>query len=320
MNIKNGHIPRLFRRFEANPILSAADMPYACNTVFNCGATRLGNGETLLLLRVEDLRGISHFTAARSRDGFTNWRIDPEPTLMPDETDDSDEKWGIEDPRIIFLPELEKYAILYTGYAEQGPHVKLSLTTDFEHFEKLGSVMPPEDKDASLFPRKFDGRWVMIHRPVSVFSGSADMWISHSPDLKHWGSHAVMMCARSGAWWDARRIGLSPPPIETKDGWLVLYHGVRHTPAGCIYRLGAALFDLNNPLKLLHRGGNWIFSPETEYEIMGDVGNVVFPCGWTIEEDKDTLIIYYGAADTSIAIATASISEILSWLRTQTTK
>ena len=239
---------------------------------------------------------------------------------MPDETDDSDEKWGIEDPRIIFLPELEKYAILYTGYAEQGPHVKLSLTTDFEHFEKLGSVMPPEDKDASLFPRKFDGRWVMIHRPVSVFSGSADMWISHSPDLKHWGSHAVMMCARSGAWWDARRIGLSPPPIETKDGWLVLYHGVRHTPAGCIYRLGAALFDLNNPLKLLHRGGNWIFSPETEYEIMGDVGNVVFPCGWTIEEDKDTLIIYYGAADTSIAIATASISEILSWLRTQTTK
>jgi len=123
-----------------------------------------------------------------------------------------------------------------------------------------------------------------------------------------------MMDARKGAWWDANKIGLSPPPIKTSEGWLVIYHGVRQSCSGCLYRIGLALFDLKKPEVLLKRSNEWIFAPEESYEQSGDVGNVVFPCGYTIAPDGDTLNIYYGAADTSIALATASIKEMLNWL------
>jgi predicted GH43/DUF377 family glycosyl hydrolase len=120
--------------------------------------------------------------------------------------------------------------------------------------------------------------------------------------------------ARKGAWWDAAKIGLSPPLIETPRGWLMIYHGVRYTAAGAIYRLGLALLDLDNPTHCLLRGDSWIFGPETSYERRGDVDNVTFPCGYTIDADGDTINLYYGAADTSIALATGSIGKLLNWL------
>ena len=124
----------------------------------------------------------------------------------------------------------------------------------------------------------------------------------------------MMLKARRGAWWDASKVGLSPPLIETERGWLMLYHGVRSTAAGNLYRLGVALFDLAEPERLLLRGDEWIFGPEAPYETVGDVANVTFPCGYTIGRDGDTLNLYYGAADTSIALATGSIRAILHWL------
>jgi predicted GH43/DUF377 family glycosyl hydrolase len=141
------------------------------------------------------------------------------------------------------------------------------------------------------------------------------MWISYSPDLRHWGSHRLMLPARLGGWWDANKIGLSPPPIETPEGWLVIYHGVRQTAGGCLYRLGLALFDLQSPEQCVCRGDQWVFGPETPYERRGDVDNVVFPCGYTIGADGDTLNLYYGAADTCIALATGSIRTLLEWLK-----
>lgn len=315
--MKNGHVPDLFQRFAGNPILTVADWPYPANSVFNCGATLLPTGETLLLCRVEDRRGISHLSVAKSANGFTQWSVTSHPSLAPDESPDSDELWGLEDPRIVYIPEMEQYAVTYTGFGVGGPGVKLALTKNFVDWETVGSVMPPEDKDASLFPVRFGDRWAMIHRPVSAMSGTADMWISYSPDLRHWGDHKVMLQARRGAWWDANKIGLSPPPIETKEGWLILYHGVRRTPSGSLYRVGAALFDLENPGLLVRRGAEWIFGPEEAYERTGDVGDVVFPCGYVIASDADTLRMYYGAADTSIAVATASIQNILDWLKSQ---
>ena len=140
------------------------------------------------------------------------------------------------------------------------------------------------------------------------------MWMSYSPDLRHWGSHKLMLEARRGGWWDANKIGLSPPPIETPQGWLVIYHGVRQTAAGSLYRLGLALFDLEIPEHCLKRSNEWVFGPEEHYERHGDVDNVVFPCGYTIAHDGDTINLYYGASDSCIAMATSSISIILDWL------
>jgi predicted GH43/DUF377 family glycosyl hydrolase len=142
----------------------------------------------------------------------------------------------------------------------------------------------------------------------------AHLWISYSPDLRHWGSHKIILEARRGGWWDANKIGLCSPPIETAKGWLTIYHGVRQTASGSIYRLGLALFDLEHPDVCLKRGDSWVFGPETWYERSGDVNDVVFPCGQTIGADGDTIHLYYGAADSCIALATGSIRRLLSWL------
>ena len=302
----------LFHRQPGNPILSAADWPYPAHTVFNAGAIRLDDGTTLLLCRVEDRRGLSHLCAARSKNGVDGWTIDPEPTLRSDPDRYPEELWGIEDPRITFLEEMGRYAVAYTAYGRGGPGVALALTKDFRSFERYGLIMQPDDKDAALLPRRIDGSFALIHRPMA--DTGAHIWISFSPDLTNWGGHKLLLPARKGAWWDANRVGLSPPLIETPEGWLMLYHGVRHTAAGCLYRLGVALLALDRPEQCLARGDSWIFGPEAPYERAGDVGNVTFPCGYTIGADGDTINLYYGAADTCVALATGSTREILRWL------
>ncbi len=304
----------LFQRHPDNPLLKASNWPYRVNTVFNAGATLLEDGTTLLLCRVEDLRGISHLSAARSANGIDNWEIDPEPTLPPDPDNHPDEVWGIEDPRITYVPELKKYAVAYTSYSHSGPGVSMALTEDFRSYERLGVVMSPENKDAALLPHRINDMWGLIHRPVSAIG--AHMWISYSHDLIHWGDHKLMLEARRGPWWDANKIGLCAPPIETERGWLTIYHGVRVTCAGCLYRLGLALFDLEQPNVCLLRGEPWFFGPEEPYERFGDVNNVVFPCGLVVEPDGDTIRMYYGAADSCVALATGSLQGVMDWLDT----
>jgi len=302
----------LFTRYLWNPILTHSEWPYPINSVFNAAAVKLADGDTLLLCRAEDRRGLSHLCAARSANGIDGWRIDSLPTLSANPHDYPEEIWGIEDPRITYVPELQQYAVVYTSFARGGPGVSLALTKDFKSFERYGVIMQPEDKDAALLPRKFGGRWALIHRPVTAVG--AHMWISYSPDLHYWGDHRIMLEARRGGWWDANKIGLCSPPIETAKGWLVIYHGVRQTASGSIYRLGLALFDLENPEICLRRGNSWMFGPEAAYERVGDVSDVVFPCGQTVGADGDSINLYYGAADSSIAMATGSIRSLLSWL------
>ncbi len=167
----------------------------------------------------------------------------------------------MEDPRVTWVEDRGQWVIAYTAYSPSGPLVSLAETNDFVSFNRLGPVMPPEDKDAAVFPRRFGNRYAMIHRPVSAGSSGADIWLSFSPDLIHWGSHRVLFHARHGAWWDANKIGLSTPPLETPEGWLILYHGVRTTAGGCLYRLGLALLDLDDPCRVLRRSDEWVFAP-----------------------------------------------------------
>lgn len=301
----------LFERCPSNPILSVKDWPYPANSVFNAGAS-IVNNETLLLVRVEDFRGASHLTAARSADGVSDWRIDSGPTLMPD-AGHPEEVWGIEDPRITWLEERNEWAITYTAFSTGGPLVSMATTKDFRQFNRLGPVMPPEDKDAALLPVKFNGLWAMLHRPVVSFPNiQAHIWLSYSPDLEHWGGHRILLRARQGSWWDANKIGLSAPPMRTKAGWLMLYHGVRITASGSIYRLGLALLDLNNPARVLRRSDEWVFGPRAHYEREGDVDDVVFPCGWTARDGM--VCMYYGAADSCLGLATAKLDDLLDYI------
>ncbi|MGO9207160.1 MAG: hypothetical protein ACLQBX_13455 [Candidatus Limnocylindrales bacterium] len=161
----------LFRRSPANPIITAADLPYPANAVFNPGAARV-DGETLLLVRVEDMRGISQLHVARSADGVSGWRFDASPLLRSDPELVPEEVWGCEDPRLTLLPDEGTWVIAYTAYSSRGPLVALATTPDFRTVERIGPVMTPEDKDAALFPRRFGGRWAMIHRPTPLRGGT----------------------------------------------------------------------------------------------------------------------------------------------------
>ncbi|MEP7378757.1 MAG: glycosidase [Chloroflexota bacterium] len=304
----------VFTRHPLNPIITVDDLPYRANSVFNPGVGVVG-GETLLLIRVEDLRGISHLLAARSSDGVTGWSFDKTPLIAPEPEKHPEEIWGCEDPRLTWLPELDQWAIAYTAYSKRGPLVSLALSRDLTEVRKLGPVMPPEDKDAALFPRRIDGRWAMIHRP-SPLRGFAHMWVSYSPDLRHWGDHELLLEARDGAWWDAGKIGLGPPPLETADGWLICYHGVHGTSSGPIYRVGLALLDLDDPRKVLRRTDEWVLGPTAPYERSGDVNKVVFPTGWVLDPATQMLSLYYGAGDSAIALATANLEDVLALMRT----
>lgn len=300
-------MPEIFVRHPANPILGTAQMPPGCSSVFNAGAT-LVDGQTLLLVRAEDRRGMSSLWVARSADGVTGWRVDKRPLLSPQEPW---EQWGCEDPRVTWAPELGAWLITYTAYSPGGPAVALARTGDFESVDRMGIVLSPTNKDAALFPRRFDGRWAMLHRPAVGDHG--DIWMAYSPDLLHWGGPHVLFASRGIVWWDGWKIGAGAPPIDTEAGWLLLYHGVKLMSGGPVYRVGAALVERDRPWQLVARADDWVLGPSEPYERSGDVPNVVFPCGAVVRDGQ--VWLYYGAADSSICLATASIADFSGLLR-----
>lgn len=300
----------LFHRHPGNPILSAEDWPYPVNTVFNPGAAA-HNAETVLLARVEDLRGISHLTVARSANGVDGWVIDAEPLLAP-EFEVESEQWGLEDPRVVWVDELERWVITCTAYGPAGPAVYLATTADFTSVERHGIVRQAEDKNAALLPSRIDGRWILLHRPKTEFGGArGEILLSRSPDLISWSAPEQVLQPRAGAWWDSLRIGLGPPPLRTEHGWLLVYHGVKDTISGDVYRLGLALLDVDEPTRVLRRLPTWILAPLAPYERTGDVPNVVFPCGLIHDAASGEIRLYYGAADSSICLATAQLNDLL---------
>jgi predicted GH43/DUF377 family glycosyl hydrolase len=300
----------LFHRHPANPILTADDWPYPVNAVFNPGAAQ-ANGQTVVLARVEDLTGISHLTAARSANGIDGWEIEPEPLLAP-ANGVATEQWGFEDPRIVFVPELDRWVITCTAYGPSGPAVFLATSEDFKAVERYGIVRHPEDKNAALLPHRIDGKWILFHRPKTEFGGArGEIVLSRSADLLSWSAPEPVLQPRSGAWWDSLRIGIGPPPLRTEHGWLIIYHGVKETVSGSIYRIGLALTDLDEPARLLHRLPQWILAPFAPYEREGDVPNAIFPCGLVHDANSGNVRLYYGAADTSICLATAQLDDLL---------
>jgi len=294
----------LLHRWEGNPIITLEDIPFPCNSVFNGTPAKL-NGEYLLLLRVEGQRGYSFFALARSDDGL-HFEVEKKPVFLPATKGlfRIYESRGIEDPRATFID--GAYYILYTALSEFSYRIALARTEDFRSFERIALVSEPGNKDGVLFPEKIDGRYARLDRPIGLGVGS--MWISYSNDLKSWGDSKVLLSPRRG-YWDSFRVGASVPPIRTEYGWLEIYHGTKMTSAGPIYRAGAALLDLKDPSRVIKRYDVPILSPREEYERVGDVGNVIFPCGAIVEPDGE-IKVYYGAADTCIGVATTRLDEL----------
>ena len=245
------------------------------------------------------LTTISHLRVARSTDG-RHFTVDPKPALFPDRESES---FGQEDARITEIDGI--YYIHYKSVSPLGICISLAETKDFRTFEKKSIIFGPENMDVCILPEKVGGRYVALHRPVSGFADSPNMWIAYSPDLLYWGDHRFLMGVNRASW-DSERVGGGAIPIKTNRGWLEIYHASDFT---CRYCLGAVLLDLDEPHKIIARGKKPIFVPEAVYETTGFVPNVVFTCGALVEGDK--LTIYYGAADTVIAGVDMSLSEIL---------
>jgi predicted GH43/DUF377 family glycosyl hydrolase len=300
----------LFDRHPANPILTTDDWPYPANAVFNPAAAAI-DGTTILLARVEDLRGISHLTVARSANGIDDWTVESEP-LLSATPGIATEQWGFEDARVVWAPELGRWVITCTSYGPAGPAVYLATTVDFGTVERYGIIQHPEDKNAALLPDRIDGRWILLHRPKTEFGGArGEIVLSRSPDLVSWSAPEQVLQPRDGAWWDSLRIGIGPPPLRTEHGWLLIYHGVKETVAGALYRVGLALLDLDDPTRVLRRLPTWILAPRASYERSGDVPNAVFPCGLVHDDARGEVRLYYGGADSTICLATAQLDDLL---------
>ena len=295
----------LLHRWQRNPIITPLDVPYRCNTVFNGTPVKL-NGEYLMIVRVEGQQGYSFFALARSRDGV-HFEVEDQPCVMPADSGPFQlwEENGIEDPRLTLLEGV--YYIMYTAVCRYGHRIALASTADFHTYERIAMVSGPGNKDGVLFPERINGLYARLDRPFGHDIGS--VWISYSPDLHHWGKSERVFTPRP-RYWDSYRIGASAPPILTDRGWLEIYHGVKMTSSGPIYRIGTIMLDVDDPSKVIGRCVAPVLSPRETYERIGDVGNVVFACGAVVEDDGEVKV-YYGAADTSICVATCALGQLI---------
>lgn len=249
------------------------------------------------------LTSLSHFRRATSSDGI-NFIVDEKPWIFPV---GKMESWGIEDSRVTHIEDM--YLITYTAVSEHGVSVGLIQTKDFNSFERKGIILPVDNKDVSILPEKINGMYYMYHRPVPGDIGHPNMWTATSKDLLHWGNHQILLTVDESSWENGR-VGGGAPSVRTKDGWLHIYHAASKNS---VYRLGAFLTKLDDPTHMTHKTIEPLFSPETDYEINGFFGNVVFTCGVILENEE--LIIYYGAADDKICSVTFTLDEIYKVLK-----
>jgi len=296
----------LFKRPDANPVLTCAHLGFPTQAVLNPGATQR-DGEVLLLVRIETLDGGSDLHVATSANGVDGWHVRKRPLLARGGQDGIDDRWGCEDARITWLAEHEAWYITYTASGPDGASVGLAKTRDFETIEPIAVMFPPNNKDGVLLPRKVDGRWASLHRPDA--GGAEHMWASYSDDLTHWGDPVLVLETGEGPAWDAKKVGAGPPPIETDDGWLQVYHGVKQYGLALVYRVGVVLLERDAPHRIAKRYPWNVFRPEADYETTGLVPGVVFPTG--LLDRGDELWMYYGAADTCIGLATVNREDLL---------
>jgi beta-1,4-mannooligosaccharide/beta-1,4-mannosyl-N-acetylglucosamine phosphorylase len=300
-------------RSSRNPVVPRNHVSRA-NSIFNSAVVPYCNGFAGVF-RVDDTRRVMNLHAGRSSDGI-DWEIDGDPIHFVAADSRLGETAGpfehAYDPRVTWLED-RYYVTWCNGY--HGPTIGVGYTHDFETFQQLENAFLPFNRNGVLFPRRIGDRYAMLSRPSdNGHTPFGEIFYSESPDLTHWGRHRHVMAPRS-LTWESTKIGAGPTPIETDDGWLVVYHGVLTSCNGFVYSMGAALLDLDEPWRVIARGSAYLLSPQVPYEQVGDVPNVVFPCAALVDRAADRVTIYYGGADTVVCLAHGHLSELLEFVR-----
>lgn len=297
-------------RSAKNPIIPR-DLLRTSNSIFNSAVVPF-QGKFAGVFRCDDRRRRMQIHSGRSEDGI-NWEIKEEPiNFSCADPEIAEYTYGRYDPRVCFID--DRYYVTWCNGYKGFPTIGLAYTYDFEEFCQLENAFLPFNRNGVLFPRRIKGRYAMLSRPSdNGHTPFGDIFYSESPDLCYWGKHRYVMGATTG--WQSTKIGAGPTPIETTEGWLLIYHGVLTSCNGFVYSAGAALLDLDEPWKVIHRTSSYIISPQANYENVGDVPNVVFPCAALYDAPTGRIAIYYGGADTVTCLAFAQVNELLDFIK-----
>ena len=275
-----GHKGAPVWRYSENPIIDRNPLENVAR-IFN-SAVMPYEGKFIGVFRGEQTNGIPYIYLGRSDDGI-HWNFDKDKIPFKDE-DGND-----------FMP--------------------IAKTTDFKTFTRIENPFLPFNRNAVLFPRKINGKFVLLSRPSdSGHTPFGDIFVSESPDLVYWGRHRHVM-SRGNEWWESLKIGGGAAPIETTEGWLLFYHGVSGTCNGYVYSIGGAILDIDNPSKVLYRCENFLLTPEQWYEERGFVPNVTFPCATIHDSESGKIAIYYGCADSYVGLAFTTLDEIVGYIK-----
>lgn len=298
-------------RYSRNPVIPRDLIPSA-NSIFNSAVVPFDGGFAGVF-RVDNRCRNMRLHAGRSRDGI-HFTIDPEPiNFICPEPEIAPFVEGY-DPRLCWLE--DRYYLTWCNNYH-GPTIGLGYTHDFVTFHQMENALLPFNRNGALFPRRINGKYALLSRPSDTgHTPFGDIFYSESPDLVHWGRHRHLMGPKKDRLtWQSTKIGAGPVPIETAAGWLLLYHGVLTSCNGFVYSMGAALLDTEKPWHVRYRTKPYLLSPQTPYECVGDVPNVVFPCAALHDPGTGRLAIYYGCADTVTGLAFARIDELIDFIK-----
>ncbi len=297
-------------RYSGNPVIDWNPIPCAAR-IFNSAVIPC-NGEFVGIFRADYKNGRPQLHFGKSKDAI-HWDIEHEMINWKDEAGKPVKNSYAYDPRFVKIDDM-----YYITWCDDFPGASIGMgyTKDFKIFTKMENPLMPFNRNGVLFPRKVNGEYLLLSRPSdSGHTPFGDILLSHSKDLTYWGKHRVLMTKGGQGWWQGTKIGAGPVPIETSEGWLLIYHGVSGTCNGFVYSMGAALLDIKNPTKILYRTRDYLLNPEKGYETSGFVPNVCFPCAALTDSVTGRIAIYYGAADTYTTIAFCQLDELLSYMK-----
>jgi beta-1,4-mannooligosaccharide/beta-1,4-mannosyl-N-acetylglucosamine phosphorylase len=293
-----------------NPIIRPDAVPGAA-LIMNSAVVPFGKGYAGVF-RVDNQELGMELHAGFSADGL-RWDIDPGRIRITGALPEGIPPGSGYDPRITRIG--DTYHVTWCYYpCGQGPAIGMAVTKDFRRFRQTATVMLPYNRNAVLFPRKIGGKYAILHRPSdNGHTPFGDVYYATSPDLRHWGDHRLVF-GRAGGW-QGTKVGAGPTPLEIREGWLMLYHGVITTCNGFVYSMGGAILDRERPWKVKYRTKRYLMTPEAEYERVGFVPNVVFPTATILHAKTGRLDVYYGAADTYVGLASADIDEVVRFIK-----
>ena len=297
-------------RYSKNPIIDRNPVPGIAR-IFN-SAVLYHKGMYVGIFRAETVATLPHLRLGRSKDGI-NWEIEDHEINFVDENNQPYRPYYAYDPRLIRIDDVF-YIVWCTDF--YGPSIGMAYTKDFKTFVRMENPFIPYNRNGVLFPRKINDKYRILHRASdNGHTPFGDIFVSESPDLIYWGRHRHVMERGGSGWWQSLKIGGGPAPIETSEGWLIFYHGVCHTCNGFVYSMGGAILDLEEPSIVKYRCQNYLLTPETKYEEQGFVSNVIFPCAALLDQESGRIAIYYGAADTYVALAFTTVEEVVNYIK-----